>query len=152
LERAVLLDFGVAHLTFGRTRTGVMVGTPGYMAPEQARGDSEVDASADVFSLGCVMFECVTGRPAFVGDHPMALLAKTLLEDTPRISSLRPDVPRALDELVARAMSKDPFERPKDGEELAEALHTLGEVSESLPAPTSTRGAKLTAQENRLLS
>src|SRR5262249_39727549 len=111
IEQIKVLDFGVAR--FGRTlssmtRTGVLVGTPGYMAPEQASGSREVDARADIFSLGCVLFECLTGRPAFVGEHVIAVLAKIVFEDAPRVSELRDDIPESLDDLVARMRSKDP--------------------------------------------
>jgi tetratricopeptide (TPR) repeat protein len=152
LERVVLLDFGVAHVSVGATFTGVMVGTPGYMAPEQARGDAELDASADVFSLGCVLFECVTGRAAFAGDHAMALLAKILLEDVPRISSFRRDAPPELEALLLRAMHKEPLERPRDGAAFAEELLALGDISAALPAPSAVRGRVLTEHENRFLS
>ena len=115
LARIKLLDFGVARISEAdqfSTRTGVMIGTPGYMAPEQARGDRGVGPRADVFALGCVLFELLTGEHAFVGDNVMAVLAKILLEDAPRVAELRPELPHELDELVARALSKTPGERP----------------------------------------
>src|SRR5262249_55242247 len=85
-----LPDFGIAHLESapGMTRTGILLGTPGYMAPEQARSSQRVDARADVFSLGCVLFECLTGKPAFSGDRFIAVLAKVLFEEPPRLSDL----------------------------------------------------------------
>jgi hypothetical protein len=66
-------------------------------------------------SLGCVLFECLTGQPAFTGEHLMAVLAKILLEDAPRVAEIRDDVPAALDDLVARMLCKDPGGRPADG-------------------------------------
>src|SRR5579871_1187809 len=107
LARVRVLDFGIARVgdaTRAATRTGMLLGTPGYMAPEQARGGKDLDARADVFALGCVLFECLTGRAAFVGEHVMALLAKILLEEAPRVSELRADVAPELDRLVARMM------------------------------------------------
>jgi serine/threonine protein kinase len=99
-----VLDFGVARISRGtRTDPGGMVGTPGYMAPEQARGDEDVDARADVFALGCVTFECLTGRRAFDAEHVMAVLAKILIDEVPRVSTVLPDVPPSLDELVRRS-------------------------------------------------
>ena len=81
VDRLKLLDFGVARLVNAvSTRSGMVVGTPGYMAPEQARGEPRVDARADIFSLGCVLFECLTGRPAFSGEHVYAVLAKQGVE------------------------------------------------------------------------
>src|SRR6185369_5218253 len=88
VDRVKVVDFGIARRdrALGATRTGVLLGTPGYMAPEQARGGRELDARADVFALGCVLFECITGRPAFAGEHAMAILARILLEEAPRAS------------------------------------------------------------------
>ncbi len=124
LAQAKLLDFGVARQwqARGPTVAGAVLGTPSYMAPEQARGAADVDARADVFSLGCVLFECLTGQPPFVGDHPIAVLSKVLFDEAPRVSERRHDVPAALDELVARMLSKSPAERPADGAAVAAAL------------------------------
>src|SRR5262249_23919969 len=74
---------------------------------------------ADVFSLGCVLFEALTGRPPFTGQHWVAVLAKVLLEEAPRLRELRPDVPPALDQLVARMLAKHALDRPSDEELLA---------------------------------
>ena len=116
LERVKVLDFGIAKpadaLRSSKARAGAMVGTPGYMAPEQARGEDDVDTRADIFALGCVAFECLTGRRAFEGEHAMAVFAQILLEDVPRVRSLVRQVPRVLDTLVQRMLSKDPAERP----------------------------------------
>ncbi|MGE5181437.1 MAG: protein kinase domain-containing protein, partial [Acidobacteriota bacterium] len=128
LAQAKLLDFGVARVTDaarGGTKTGVMIGTPGYMAPEQARGAKDVGPRADVFALGCVLFECLTGRVAFVGDNIMAVLAKILLEDAPHVRELRPELPEPLDALVARTLAKKPEQRPAGGGELAAELERL---------------------------
>jgi serine/threonine protein kinase len=81
-----LLDFGIArtaHSDSAVTHTGMMIGTPGYMAPEQARADDTLDARADLFSLGTVLYECLAGRPLFIADSPIAVLAKVLLEPSP---------------------------------------------------------------------
>ncbi len=153
LASVKLLDFGVARIGAGdlqSTRTGVMIGTPGYMAPEQARGDRDVGPRADVFALGCVLYELVTGAPAFVGDNVMAVLAKILLEDAPRISELRPELAPDLDELVARVLAKQPAERPADGSALAVALGHLGEVEPARASMIEPRKS-LTTSERRLL-
>jgi serine/threonine protein kinase len=75
-----LLDFGIARRIAAQriTATGLPIGTPAYMAPEQARADRKLDARVDIFSLGCVLFECLVGKPAFWGDHVLALLAKSV--------------------------------------------------------------------------
>ncbi|WP_437681892.1 protein kinase domain-containing protein [Sorangium sp. So ce131] len=103
----------------------MLIGTPGYMAPEQARGEASIDARADVFSLGCVLFECLTGEPAFGGQHVAAILTKVLLEETRRARSVRPAIPELLDELLRRMLSKQREERPIDGQAAATALHAL---------------------------
>jgi len=154
LAQVKLLDFGLVRHGGTRvtmTKTNMVIGTPGYMAPEQARGEKSLDARADVFSLGCVLFECLTGRPAFVGEHVMAVLAKVLLEEAPRARELRPDVPGALDSLIARMMAKDPNGRPIDGSAVAAAL---AELDELVPASEilQIRPTSLTRGEQRLLS
>jgi eukaryotic-like serine/threonine-protein kinase len=151
LERVKVLDFGVARIAdASATRTGVMIGTPGYMAPEQARGERNVGARSDVFALGCLLFECLTGKPPFVGDNVMAILAKVLLEDAPRVGIVRPDLPEALDDLVARTLSKSPEERPRDGTQLASELAALGTVT-AAERPAGVGAGALTATERRLL-
>ncbi len=152
IERVKVLDFGVARGMDTRpsTMTGVTLGTPGYMAPEQARGDRDLDARADVFALGCVLFECLTRRPAFIGQHALALLAKILLEDAPRVREVA-DVPRALDDLVGRMLAKDPKARPRDGYEVASELAAL--VGEQPPSSKSSLAPpSLGRVEQRLVS
>jgi hypothetical protein len=123
------------------------------MAPEQARSRQDVDARADVFALGCVLFECLTGSPAFAGEHIMAILAKILFDDTPRARELRPDVPEELDDLVSRMLAKDPDARPRDGAALAEELAALrAGAAPSTRALYTTRPAALTSGERRPVS
>ena len=127
-----LLDFGVvrrldARESIARTQVGALIGTPGYVSPEQARGDSDVSARADVFALGCVLFECLTGVPVFSGDQLMAVLAKVLLEEAPRLATVA-GAPAELDSLVARMLSKAAAERPADALEVARALRALEPV------------------------
>ena len=89
-----LLDFGIARiLDRSATASGVVIGTPHYMAPEQACGDRSVDARADVFSLGCMLFECLVGDPPFDGVNAMAVLGKILLEEAPRLVDERTGYP-----------------------------------------------------------
>jgi len=153
LARVKVLDFGVARLgdaTKLQTRTGIMIGTPGYMAPEQARGVRDVTPAADVFAIACVLYECLTGRPAFFGDNVMAVLAKILLEETPRLATDRPDLPPALDRLLARALAKSPEQRPRDGAAFASELATVGSLGGERP-PEVVVTAALTGTEQRLL-
>ena len=117
--RAKVLDFGLArdvtHSSRPLTMAGAVMGSIGYLSPEQARGQADVDARSDVFSLGCIFFECLTGKAAFSGAHAVAVLAKLLVEDAPRVRSMRMDAPRALDELVARMLERDPQEAARRG-------------------------------------
>ena len=125
VERIKIVDFGIArptHETRRLTQTGVLLGTPGYIAPELVQGPPSHDPRTDLFSLGCVLFECLTGVAAFEGTHPMAVLAKLLLQEAPRVRHHRPDVPEALDDLVARMMAKDPKRRPSTAVEVGAEL------------------------------
>jgi len=152
-ERVKILDFGIARVQTadGMTRTGATLGTPGFMAPEQARGSRDVDARADVFSLGCVLFQCLTGQPPFIGDTAMAVLAKILLEDAPRLATMRPDLPRELDELVARMLAKEPSARPPNGAAVATALGNLGELDDARRPIQPVRDSAVTIGEQRLV-
>ena len=125
LERAKVIDFGLVKRTSGDPRltdTGTVVGTPGYMAPEQARGEREVDARTDVFALGCVLYECLTGVPAFAGRNAAAVMARIVLCDPPALGDTRPGTPAALDRLVHRMLAKRPDDRPDDASAVAAEL------------------------------
>ena len=125
--RATLLDFGIAHtLRPGEPATGSAVGTPAYMSPEQASGQRDIDGRADVFSLGCVLFTCLTGRPPFRGEGFATLL------EPPRVHMFRPDVPAAVAELVARMMSRARDDRP-NADEVARAVAACAPVPASRP-------------------
>jgi tetratricopeptide (TPR) repeat protein len=155
VRQVKVLDFGIARplrATFGMTLPGVYLGTPGYIAPEQARGHEDVDARADVFALGCVLYECLTGRPAFFADNLMALLGKVLFEDAPRLRQRGP-FPAALDDLVERMLSKDVSRRPLDGAAVATQLAELQRVLPDVDdvAPESEAPRSLTHVEQRLV-
>jgi tetratricopeptide (TPR) repeat protein len=130
--------------------TGVVVGTPFYMAPEQARGEPDVDARADIYALGCVLYHCLTGRPPFAGDDMHAALLKVVLEEAPRLREVRQDIPEALDALVARMLSKDRAGRPAEAGLVADDLAALGEVASTPPAPITGRASALTTGERRV--
>lgn len=156
LHDAKLLDFGIARRAVETrilTRTGEFMGTPGYVAPEQARGDETMNARADVFSLGCVLFECLVGKPAFTGHHVVAVLAKVLFDDVPRVSSIRSGVPFAVDALVSKMLAKRPEDRFADGEAVAAAISRVrsGDVNSEPPYTLRSRGG-LGTDEQRLVS
>src|SRR3954471_6965424 len=157
LDQVKVLDFGIAHKVGmpPLTLTGTMVGTPGHMAPEQARSHEAVDARTDVFALGCVRFHCLTGTPPFEGDSAIAVLGKILFGDAPRLGGLWPEVPEDLDALVARMLARDPALRPSDGAALTAALATLEPRAHSTaiaPRPHAVKHSAITGSERRFLS
>ncbi|WP_437675560.1 serine/threonine-protein kinase [Sorangium sp. So ce131] len=158
VERARLIDFGIArpgNASAVITRKSAAVGTLGYMAPEQARGSAHVDARSDVFSLGCVLFECLTGQPAYAGDNLMAVMAKLLLASPPRLRDERPELPEEVDALVERMLSRDPARRPASGAALLaeiEAMSPLHPEQAALLAPESRARPALTEGEQRFVS
>jgi TolB-like protein len=116
LDRVKLLDYGIARRAGMESLTGFgsVVGTPAYMAPEQARGRRNIDARADVYALGALLFRCLAGRPPFEGGTPDELIAAVVHRPVPRLRELV-DVPPELDALVAQMLDKDPRRRPADG-------------------------------------
>jgi hypothetical protein len=151
--RVRVLDFGVARLLAQpMTRTGAVIGTPGYMAPEQVRGASEVDARADLFALGCVLFECLTGERAFGGDQAMPVLLRILLEEAPRLADVDATLPEELDALLARLLAKAPAERPASAREVLAELGRISQSGAGGAAPASLRGRAITRSEQRPLT
>jgi serine/threonine protein kinase/tetratricopeptide (TPR) repeat protein len=123
---AKLVDFGVASAEDAKlTRTGAIIGTPAYMAPEQARGDTEVDFRADLYGLGATLFEMVAGRPPHVGPTPIAILARLVTTPAPRLCEVVPEAPASLDDLMARLLATSPPERPSGGAEVARELRRI---------------------------
>lgn len=128
IDRLVLLDFGIARQGFGGdalTSTGMLIGTPRYMAPEQARGQRELSPATDIFSLGALLFECLCARPAFPGHELVAVLGSILFDPSPSPRGLRPEIPDALDQLVLRMLAKDPAHRPLNAQALLLELDAL---------------------------
>src|SRR5262249_7869028 len=104
------------------TRADRALGTPYYMAPEQWFGGSVIDARTDIYSLGCVLFELLTGRPPFDAEDGMGMMRAHLEEEAPRVRGVKPEVPEALDELVAQMLAKAPDDRPQSMAEVVTAL------------------------------
>ncbi|MEO8703093.1 MAG: protein kinase [Kofleriaceae bacterium] len=132
LARVKVLDFGIARNIAGAnrlTKTGMMIGTPGYMAPEQVRGDAVIDARADVFALGGIMYRCLTGTSAFAGDDMLAVLAKVIAEGVVPPSTLATMVPPPVDALVLRMLAKQASARFDDGRAVVQAIDELSDVT-----------------------
>ncbi|MGZ6392254.1 MAG: protein kinase domain-containing protein, partial [Ktedonobacterales bacterium] len=129
----LLTDFGIAKLQGmrGLTKTGTTIGTPEYMSPEQAEG-KEIDPRADVYSLGCVLYEALAGRPPFTGSTPVSVLYQQVHSRPAYIRGFNPDVPRELVRVLEQALAKRPEDRFGTADGLAQALYPFAD--ESLPA------------------
>ena len=138
---AMLADFGIARATSheGRerlTQTGTAIGTPAYMSPEQSTGVQDIGPASDVYSLGAILFELLTGTPPFTGATFQAILVKRFTESAPRCLTLRADTPPSCDVAVASALMLDPKERTATARAFADALVAL-----DVPQPTSPTSA-----------
>lgn len=123
---AKLLDFGIARkLSAERlTKTGSVLGTVEYMAPEQVRGSRDLGPSADIYSLGCLLFQCLCGEPPFTGTNAAAILARILFEEAQHLQKRSPQLPTELSSLVQSMLSKDPSQRPLAVASLLRKLRT----------------------------
>ena len=124
---AVVADFGLARALFAAgaerlTETGLALGTPHYMSPEQASGDPHVDGRADIYALGCVLYEMLAGEPPYTGPTAQAIIAKRMVEPIPQIRTVRETVPEELERAITRALAKTPADRFGTAPEFAEAL------------------------------
>ncbi|SDE64428.1 Stk1 family PASTA domain-containing Ser/Thr kinase [Rhodococcus tukisamuensis] len=132
-----VMDFGIARAisdsSSPMTQTAAVIGTAQYLSPEQARGE-QVDARSDVYSLGCVLFEILTGEPPFKGDSPVAVAYQHVREDPALPSSVNPDIPRELDSVILKAMSKNPANRYQSAAEMrSDLVRVLGGQRPSAP-------------------
>ncbi len=149
-DAAIVTDFGIAKavsaaLTDGGgtelTQTGSAIGTPAYMAPEQAAGDPGTDHRADIYAFGCLAFEVFTGNPPFHGLSKHQTIAAHLMTAPPAVGSIRAEVPPAVADLIARCLEKDPAARPQAARDILRALDAPAPSSGSwpMPAPAAPR-------------
>ncbi|MFD4791843.1 serine/threonine-protein kinase, partial [Streptomyces sp. NPDC058459] len=147
--RVKVCDFGIARradaLGHPLTGTGTVIGTPSYMSPEQARGDAVIGAGSDLYSLGCLLYELLTGQPPFPGGG-WPVLAQHLNQIPAPVRSRRPEVPSELDRLVAELLRKDPRRRPADAAEVARHLHALRAPAAAATVPATAVVARPTAR------
>jgi serine/threonine protein kinase/Tfp pilus assembly protein PilF len=136
---AMVMDFGIAKAVSAAgadtlTQTGMMVGTPAYVSPEQAAGETNLDGRSDQYSLACVLYEMLTGERAFSGPTAQAVMAKRFTDTVKPLRSLRGSIPESVERAVTRAMSTDASARYKSAAQFAQAL-----ASGSLATPTDTQ-------------
>ena len=126
--QAMVADFGIARAVGGSgeslTQTGMSVGTPGYMSPEQASGESRVDARTDVYALGCVLYEMLAGEAPFTGPTAQAVIVRVMTETPRPLTSVRQAITPRLASAVSRALAKSPADRPATAGEFARDLET----------------------------
>ena len=137
---AIVADFGIARAITATgkgplTGAGFIVGTPAYMSPEQASGSEVIDGRTDIYSLGCVLYEMLTGETPHTGASPDAVIAKKLYSPVPRAAVLRPTVPESLETVLAVALARTPADRYQTAAQFREAL------SAALPAPSAASPA-----------
>src|SRR5258706_1400262 len=143
--RALLVDFGIARRLgseagAGLTQTGLVIGTPHYMSPEQALGDPNLGPQSDLYSLGCVLFQMVTGTPPFDGESSQQVVGKHIADRPPAASDVNPAVPRELSDVILRCLEKQPADRFRSAAEVIAAL-------ESDKQPSTMRSRASAAQQ-----
>ena len=149
---SLVTDFGVAKAlnasmpASGMTSTGMAIGTPAYMAPEQLAGDPAADHRIDIYAVGLLAYELLNGRSPFAATTPQKVLAAVLTQDPQPLIDVRPDVPRSLSELVMGCLSKEPDDRPAICEEIAEPRSTHSRL---LPARSGRWSTGFTASSQR---
>ncbi|HEX8704120.1 MAG TPA: protein kinase, partial [Myxococcaceae bacterium] len=146
VEQLKLLDFGLARVEAVSERLTNLnvVGTPAYMAPEQASSQADITPAVDIFSLGCVVYECLTGQTPFHAPHVAAIMAKILYANPEPLRVLRPELPSGIQLLVDRMLAKEPSQRICDGQHLMRELGSMGSLpsrplrDEPVPMPVNT--------------
>jgi len=141
---AMVADFGIGKAMSGVasvTRTGLAIGTPAYMSPEQASGEQDIDGRSDIYGLGCVLYEMLTGEVPFTGPTAQAIMSKRFLSPVPHVKAMR-DVPEGLDQVVTRALARTPVDRFATAGQFAEALRSDGGLHRTPPEASRPSAAQ----------
>src|SRR5215207_7571396 len=155
-----LTDFGIAKILEEAsprlTQTDAIMGTPAYISPEQAQGQP-VDQRSDIYSLGIILYEMVTGRVPFMADTPLAIIFKHVSDPLPLPSSIKPDIPASIEQVILKALAKDPKDRFSTAAEFAatwkralEAKEPAWRKAETIPAPGSNAPISLAVTPSRV--
>ncbi len=148
---ALVADFGIGKAMSAAgglvTQTGFAVGTPAYMSPEQASADSAVDGRSDLYSLGCVLYEMLTGEQPFTGPNAQAIITKRFIAPVPHVRAMR-DVPEQLDAVVTRALARTPIDRFPSAADFADAL---AQIQREGQTPTGSASVATTAREKSVV-
>jgi serine/threonine protein kinase/tetratricopeptide (TPR) repeat protein len=141
---AVVADFGIARAISAAggehlTETGIALGTPAYMSPEQSAGEQAIDGRSDLYSLGCVLYEMLAGEPPFTGPTAQAIFAKRFAEALPRISVVRESVPAAVEAAIVKLLARAPADRFPTAQQLSAALTPPWEAVPAVPTPRARR-------------
>src|SRR5258705_9064923 len=141
---AIVADFGIARAVSAAggdqlTQTGLAIGTPAYMPPEQASGSGQVDRRSDIYSLACVLYEMLAGQPPFTGPTAQAVMARPSLDAGPRLKIVRDAIPDELEVGIERALEKVPADR----------YQTSGEFAKALTAASTGRVSRVTVGRRR---
>src|SRR5690242_6148924 len=146
--QAIVADFGIARAVAdenGLTQTGMAVGTPGYMSPEQATGERQIDARTDIYALGCVLYEMIAGEQPITGPNAQAIIARKMTETPRALNTIRNTVPPALSQLVDAMLAKSAADRPASAKAVATTLEEItascvtGTVVATRPASSNRR-------------
>src|SRR5690606_28002882 len=124
-------DFGTAKLKYAHTKltdTGGAVGTPAYMSPEQIQGEAELDGRSDIYTLGVILFEMLTGKHPYQTNTPIAVAVKHMFEPVPNLQEMAPDLPTACQEVIVQAMAKQKEHRYRTAVDFANALEQVAET------------------------